>query len=116
MNCGLWGEGGRSGVGQGWAGVAGVALAGRSRRCLEAPSGAAGRALRGGMTALRQWRLLPIRANGQPGAAGYLRCPGDSAFTPFVLTVLRVGRGGLVDIVAFEQPAMFAAFGLPASL
>jgi RNA polymerase sigma-70 factor, ECF subfamily len=36
--------------------------------------------------------------------------------SPFVLTVLRVEHGRLADIAAFEQPAMFAAFGLPASL
>jgi RNA polymerase sigma-70 factor (ECF subfamily) len=75
-----------------------------------------GGALRGGMTALGQWRLLPIMANGQPGAAGYLRRPGESTFSPFVLTVLRLEHGRLVDIAAFEQPSMFAAFGLPASL
>ena len=73
-------------------------------------------ALRDGMNALGQWRLLPIMANGQPGAAGYLRRPGETAFVPFVLTVLRIEDDRLVDIAAFEQPSMFTAFGLPASL
>jgi RNA polymerase sigma-70 factor (ECF subfamily) len=68
------------------------------------------------MNALGQWRLLPIMANGQPGAAGYLRRPGQTAFFPFVLTVLRVEHGRLIDMAAFEQPSMFTAFGLPASL
>ena len=75
-----------------------------------------GDALRGGMNALGQWRLLPIMANGQPGAAGYLRRPGQTAFVPFVLTVLQLEHGRVADIAAFEQPSMFAAFGLPASL
>jgi RNA polymerase sigma-70 factor, ECF subfamily len=75
-----------------------------------------GDALRGGMTALGQWRVLPIRANGQPGAAGYLRRPGETAFVPFVLSVLRFEHGRVVDIAAFEQPSMFTAFGLPARL
>jgi RNA polymerase sigma-70 factor, ECF subfamily len=75
-----------------------------------------GDALRGGMNALGRWRLLPIMANGQPGAAGYLRRPGEAAFFPFVLTVLRLEDGRLTDIAAFEQPSMFTAFGLPASL
>jgi RNA polymerase sigma-70 factor (ECF subfamily) len=75
-----------------------------------------GDALRDGMNALGQWRLLPIMANGQPGAAGYLRRPGDTAFVPFVLTVLRIEHGHVADIAAFEQPSMFTAFGLPASL
>jgi RNA polymerase sigma-70 factor, ECF subfamily len=75
-----------------------------------------GDALRDGMNALGQWRLLPIMANGRPGAAGYLRRPGQTAFFPFVLTVLRFEHGRVVDIAAFEQPSMFTAFGLPASL
>jgi RNA polymerase sigma-70 factor, ECF subfamily len=75
-----------------------------------------GDALRGGMNALGQWRLLPIMANGQPGAAGYLRRPGQTAFFPFALTVLRFDHDRLVDIAAFEQPSMFSAFGLPASM
>jgi RNA polymerase sigma-70 factor, ECF subfamily len=75
-----------------------------------------GDALRGGMNALGQWRLLPIMANGQPGAAGYLRRPGQTTYVPFALTVLRLEHGRLVDIAAFEQPSMFAAFDLPASL
>ena len=73
-------------------------------------------ALREGMNALGQWRLLPIMANGQPGAAGYLRRPGETAFVPFVLTVLRIEDGRVAEIAAFEQPSMFTAFGLPASL
>jgi RNA polymerase sigma-70 factor (ECF subfamily) len=75
-----------------------------------------GDALRGGMNSLGQWRVLPIMANGQPGAAGYLRRPGESAFTPFVLSVLRVEGGRVTEIAAFEQPSMFPAFGLPADL
>jgi hypothetical protein len=33
-----------------------------------------------------------------------------------VLTVLHLGPGHVIDIAAFEQPSMFTAFGLPASL
>jgi RNA polymerase sigma-70 factor (ECF subfamily) len=75
-----------------------------------------GDALRGGMNMLGQWRALPIMANRQPGAAGYLRRPGQTAFFPFSLTLLRVEHGRLLDIAAFEQPSMFTAFGLPARL
>jgi len=45
-----------------------------------------------------------------------LRRPGETAFTAFVLTVLRIEQGAVVEIAAFEQPSMFEAFGLPASL
>jgi RNA polymerase sigma-70 factor (ECF subfamily) len=75
-----------------------------------------GDALRGGMNSLGRWRLLPIRANGQPAAAGYLRRPGAVVFTPFLLSVLRFEQGHLLDVAAFEQPAMFTAFGLPAQI
>jgi RNA polymerase sigma-70 factor (ECF subfamily) len=75
-----------------------------------------GDALREGMNSLGRWRLLPIRANGLPGAAGYLRRPGETAFFPFVLAVLYFEDGRLADIAAFEQPSMFTAFGLPARL
>jgi RNA polymerase sigma-70 factor (ECF subfamily) len=75
-----------------------------------------GDALRGGMNALGRWRLLPIMANRQPGAAGYLRRPGQTAYIPFVLAVLRLEHGRLTDIAAFEQPSMFTTFGLPPSL
>ena len=55
-----------------------------------------GDALRDGMTALGQWRVLPIRANRQPGAAGYLRRPGETAFSPFVARrpAVRTRRAG----------------------
>ena len=75
-----------------------------------------GDALRDGMNALGQWRVLPIMANRQLGAAGYLRRPGQTTFFPFVLNLLRFEDGRLTDIAAFEQPSMFPAFGLPASL
>lgn len=73
-------------------------------------------ALRDGMNSLGQWRLLPITANGQLGVAGYVRPPGETVFTPFVLTLLRFDHSTLVEVAAFEQPSMFPAFGLPASL
>ena len=75
-----------------------------------------GDALRGGMNSLGQWRVLPIKANGQLGAAGYLRRTGETVFNAFVLTVLRFEQDTVVEIAAFEQPSMFEAFGLPASL
>jgi RNA polymerase sigma-70 factor, ECF subfamily len=78
--------------------------------------GEVGDALRGGMNILGQWRVLPIRANGQLGAAGYLRRDGETAFVPFVLSVLRLEQGRVTEIAAFEQPSMFTAFGLPGRL
>jgi RNA polymerase sigma-70 factor (ECF subfamily) len=73
-------------------------------------------ALRKDMTTPGQWRILPIRANGQAGAAGYVRPPGQDRFHPFVLVVLGMAGGRVVDIAAFEQPSLFPAFGLPEAI
>jgi RNA polymerase sigma-70 factor, ECF subfamily len=73
-------------------------------------------ALRAGMTSLGAWRVLATAANGQPAAAGYLRRPGESAFLPFVISVLDMAGGELAGISAFEAPGLISAFGLPALL
>src|SRR4051812_48975882 len=41
-----------------------------------------------------EWRLVPLRANRQPGAASYLRRPGDSVFRAFKLDILRGDERG----------------------
>jgi RNA polymerase sigma-70 factor (ECF subfamily) len=69
-------------------------------------------ALRGGMNSRGRWRTLPISANRQLGVAGYLLRPGETDFLPFSITLLRFDGSRIVDIAAFEQPSMFAAFGL----
>jgi RNA polymerase sigma-70 factor, ECF subfamily len=56
---------------------------------------------------------VPDRKTNRPGRT--IR-PGIVPFFPFVLSVLRLEHGQLIDIAAFEQPSMFTAFGLPASL
>ena len=61
------------------------------------------------------WRLVATAANRMPTAASYLRRPGDSAFRAFKFDVLRVSGGAIAEITTFG-PALFAAFGLPATL
>ncbi|MFI6320189.1 RNA polymerase subunit sigma-70 [Nonomuraea sp. NPDC050556] len=60
-----------------------------------------------------RWRLRFTGANGQPAMAFYLRRPGDTAFRATALQVLRVEGGLITEITAFQQPRLFAAFGLP---
>ncbi len=62
-----------------------------------------------------RFRLLATRANAQPAVAGYLRAPGDGApdHRAFAIAVLRIEGGRIADMVAFHQPALFQAFGLP---
>ncbi|WP_436761743.1 sigma-70 family RNA polymerase sigma factor [Streptosporangium sp. V21-05] len=62
-----------------------------------------------------EWRNVPTRANRQPAVAGYVRLPGDSAYRPQVLNVLRIEGGRIVEITVFE-PRLFPAFGLPSTL
>ncbi|MEU2250410.1 sigma-70 family RNA polymerase sigma factor [Streptomyces sp. NPDC019224] len=61
------------------------------------------------------WRLLPIEANGQPGFAAYLR--GDSgAFELHTLQVFTVTASGISRNSVFQDPEVFANFGLAAKI
>ena len=61
------------------------------------------------------WRLLPTRLNRMPAAASYLRRPGDTAFRPFKLDVLRVEDDRIAEITTFGY-LLFPALGLPETL
>ena len=61
------------------------------------------------------WRLVPVRANGQPAAANYVRAWGESEFRATTLDVLRIEDDELVEITTFGA-GTFASFGLPATL
>lgn len=56
-------------------------------------------------------RCVVIRANGQRAVAGYVRKPGDAAYEPLAIDVLRVQDG----VVTFDG-AVFEHFDLPATL
>jgi RNA polymerase sigma-70 factor (TIGR02960 family) len=60
-------------------------------------------------------RCVLTRANGQPAIAAYVRTPGDAAYQPLTIEVLRV-RDGLVTEVVNCDRAMFPHFGLPPEL
>jgi RNA polymerase sigma-70 factor, ECF subfamily len=76
------------------------------------------------MTAMRQGfdpdfgrlRTLVAAANMQPAAAHYLRAPGESAYRPLALDVLRLEGGRVAEIDSFVFPGLFPAFGLPPTL
>ena len=54
------------------------------------------------------------RANRQPAVACYVRRPGDDAYSPLALDVLRIVDGAVAEIVTFDG-AIFGWFGLPAT-
>jgi RNA polymerase sigma-70 factor (ECF subfamily) len=58
------------------------------------------------------WLMVPVAANRLPGAAAYLRAPGDDTWRAFGIDVLRVEGDQIVEITAFHDTA-FPAFGLP---
>ena len=60
-------------------------------------------------------RCVVTRANGQPAVAGYVRKPGDAAYEPLAIHVLRVQDGVVTEIVTFGG-AVFEHFNLPATL
>ena len=61
-------------------------------------------------------RLLPVTANGQPGAAMYMRNPQTARHEPFQLHVLDIVPAGISHVVAFLDTSVFPKFGLPQQL
>ncbi len=59
-------------------------------------------------------RLLPIEANGSPAFAHYR--PSPHALVPFAIQVLELTGDRITRITYFLDTALFARFGLPASL
>jgi RNA polymerase sigma-70 factor (ECF subfamily) len=59
--------------------------------------------------------LVPAAANLQPAFAVYLRAPGEPRYRPLALAVLRIEEGRVVEVIHWDRPALFEAFGLPMS-
>jgi RNA polymerase sigma-70 factor (ECF subfamily) len=60
-------------------------------------------------------RGVATRANRQPAVACYLRRPGESAYLPLALDVLRIEGGAVAEIITFED-RHFPAFDLAPKL
>lgn len=61
------------------------------------------------------WRMIPTSANGQPAVAAYAPDPEDG-HRLHTLQVFTVIGGKIAHTVVFQDPAVFAAFALPAVL
>jgi RNA polymerase sigma-70 factor (ECF subfamily) len=57
--------------------------------------------------------MIPAAANGQPALAVYLRAR-DGRYLAHAIQVLTPTAAGLARIVSFNEPRLFAMFGLPA--
>ena len=60
------------------------------------------------------WRLKPVTANGQPGFAAYRRA--DRGYELHTLQVFTVATEGISRNSVFQDPVVFASFGLAARL
>ena len=60
------------------------------------------------------WRILTVAANGQPAVAAYVRAGAD--YEMHSLQVFSVTRSGIERHVVYVDPAVFAAFDVPARL
>ena len=58
------------------------------------------------------WRMLPVRANGQPAFAAYLRDAGG-VYRAHGIQVLTIAGDGITRITTFIDAELFARFGLP---
>jgi len=63
-----------------------------------------------------RFRMVPTRANRQPAVAAYVQAPGDRVYRAFAIGVVRIERGRIVELTAFHDPDLFAAFALPTEL
>ena len=64
------------------------------------------------LTGPGEHRLVPVTANGQPAFAVYQRDPGG-AYRAHAVLVPTVTATGIARMVAFQDPGLFALFGLP---
>jgi RNA polymerase sigma-70 factor (ECF subfamily) len=60
------------------------------------------------------WRLKAVAANGQPGFAAYRRDGGR--YVLHTLQIFAVTVGGISRNTVFQEPEVFASFGLPAQI
>ncbi|MGW1345274.1 hypothetical protein ACWCOV_29800 [Kribbella sp. NPDC002412] len=57
--------------------------------------------------------LVPLKANGQPGFAVYMRDPTDNLHRAFQIQVLTLTATGIIHAIAFFDLTLFETFNLP---
>jgi RNA polymerase sigma-70 factor (ECF subfamily) len=62
-----------------------------------------------------QWRLIPAWVNRMPAAVSYLKRPGDTAFRPFKVDVLRADGDRIAETTTFDA-RLVGWIGLPETL
>ena len=64
----------------------------------------------------KRWRLVPVRANGQPAFGKYIWDEGREAFAPHSISVLTLAGEGIAEVTTFLDPELIPRFGLPDEL
>ena len=68
------------------------------------------------LAGVRQWRLIPTSANGQPAVGVYVRDGQTDGFRPHSVNVLTLRDSFIEEITAFFDADEFPPFGLPLSV
>jgi RNA polymerase sigma-70 factor (ECF subfamily) len=63
-----------------------------------------------------RWKLIPTRANGQPGFGLYRLNESSGAYDAYGIQVLTLDGGLIADITTFRNPGLLKFFDLPASI
>jgi RNA polymerase sigma-70 factor, ECF subfamily len=63
-----------------------------------------------------RWRLVPVRANGQPAFGKYLWKEERQAFVPHSISVLTLDGRRIAEITTFLDAELIPRFGLPAEI
>jgi RNA polymerase sigma-70 factor (ECF subfamily) len=63
-----------------------------------------------------RFRLLPVRASGQPGFGFYQLSESGAVYVPFAIQVLHFRGTSVADVTTFGYPHLFSAFDLPVQL
>jgi RNA polymerase sigma-70 factor (ECF subfamily) len=59
-----------------------------------------------------RFQMIPVAANGQPALAAYLR-DHDGGYRAHSICVLTIAASRVARVTSFNDPGLFAAFGLP---
>jgi RNA polymerase sigma-70 factor (ECF subfamily) len=59
-----------------------------------------------------RFQMIPTAANGQPALAAYLRRP-DGAYRAHAIQVFTIAASRVTRVTSFNDPGLFATFGLP---
>ena len=64
------------------------------------------------LTEVDRFRMIPMAANGQPALAAYLRRH-DGVYRAHSICVLTIAASRVARVTSFNDPGLFATFGLP---